>query len=279
MRRNLGWWLQPALALCLTSCIGANDEGGEPAEKFGIIDDRGIKNWSALWHVSQHGSVEFCLREIQSNSERQRIENAARNAVDGWVNLLNDADIPSGFTQWRDRRVTTTFGCSRDAYTIAMKSGGGGVCSPREKSIRLGRNARDQVLAHEFGHAMGMADTYVYGSGGAIPGQPTAMMQNAQRFTRDDEIGALALWHFINTGKIRCGPGTGYVRSNRRSSNGHPLCEPGQGDDDNDDDNDGGGCEDSRQYRRQCPQWARAGFCDDRRYRRFMRAECCGSCS
>ena len=83
MRCRYGWCLRPAFVLFLSSCIGVNDEREEHDEKFGIIDDRGIKNWSALWHMSQYGSIEFCLRDTQGSNERQRIENAARNAVNG----------------------------------------------------------------------------------------------------------------------------------------------------------------------------------------------------
>jgi hypothetical protein len=221
-------WLSVTIApFFLISCITDNES--RPEEKFGLIDENGAKNWSALWHMNQTGTIEFCIRNQRNQSDRLSVQDAARYSVDSWVDLLSKNPPDSSYPSWKRARVTTTFGCSVSSYRIDLVNGRSN-CPYSEKRINLGYDTPWQVLAHEFGHSMGLADTYSYtNNGGALPGQPDSMMQGATRFTDDDYHAIWSLWNFITTGRVRCGPG--YTPSRDYNGWGNAMCEPGRGED------------------------------------------------
>jgi len=208
-------------------------DGG--VEKFGVItgSQADLRRWSALWQMAQTGAIEFCVQGAQSTSERQAIEAKCAPAVNGWLALLNQGPPDSSFPAWTRRSVNVTFGCSAASYKIKLFTGRSNN-NVWGKQINLDRTPQPNELTHEFGHSLGLADTYNYSAAGGLAGQPASMMQNAVRFTSDDKAAVWAMWSYLSTGQVRCGPG--YVESSvtnagfpdamcRPSGTSNPTCE------------------------------------------------------
>ena len=192
-------------------------------DRFGIIDRGQVRQWSALWHMSERGSISFCIRNARSSSETQTLRGYARYAVSSWISRMNQGPPDSSYPAWQRSSVDVSFGCTSGAWTIAMFNGRSN-CEYDRKRINLGYGTGREVLTHEFGHAMGLADTYSY-RGGNIAGQPVAMMQSGT-FSQDDYYGLWALWRFLVTGNFQCGPG--YVRAYNGNYQWDLMCKPGQ---------------------------------------------------
>lgn len=278
------WFILFFTAILLTSCDQSEidtgselvdgselDNSSELDERFGVIANKQmpIKNWSALLHMDQYGSIEFCIRNTRNTSEKQMVEQDAIRAVNEWLDLMKRGAPDSSYPAWRRSRVDVSFGCGNGSYTIAMFEGRSN-CEYWNRKINLGYGyeSRKYVLTHEFGHSMGLADTYSY-SGGTIKYQPDSMMQSAQRFTDDDYKGIWALWNYIKTGDMRCGPG--YVQATKVNTAYDELCKPGSSQDQN---QDQGTCTDTNSN---CSSWASRGYCTGQ-YESYMKTNCCKSC-
>ncbi len=225
-----------ALVVSMSLSCAAEPPEGEPQsessidgsiEKFGVITDSqaDLRRWSALWQMAQTGSIEFCVQEAQSTTERRAVEATCAPAVNGWLALLNQGPPDASFPAWTRRSVNVTFGCSAASYKIRLFAGRSNN-NVWGKQINLDRNwnSRPNVLTHEFGHSLGLADTYSY-SGGTLAGQPGSMMQNAVKFTNDDKAGVWAMWSYLTTGQVRCGPG--YVESSATNAGfSDAMCRP-----------------------------------------------------
>jgi hypothetical protein len=112
-------------------------------------------------------------------------------------------------------------------YTVTMYDGGDGANAGR-KTMHLNYGAKLGHVEHEFGHLMGLADTYDYTNGQIMEGQPPSRM-NSRYWSNDDTRAVWTLWHFLNNFDILCGPG--YRRSDENNSGGSidyrdVLCEP-----------------------------------------------------
>ena len=138
---------------------------------------------------------------------------------------------------------------------------------------RSGYEGLDQNLdLHEFGHQLGLGDTYTE-VGYQVPiGQPQGIMNSAwavSDLTADDIAAVRHVWSMIYTGSSNpCSDDyqPGQVQENNLGSQ---FCVPLNEDPSPDDPL---GCNDNHQH---CAYWASVGYCA---YDPFVMAECCGSC-
>jgi hypothetical protein len=220
-------WKFLVLLVCwlLVSCGEAPDvsmgQVTSRADPFGVIDRGAVKQWSALWHMSQNGSIAFCIRNARNQSDTQRVQGAARRAVNGWLQRLTGNRPDYSFPEWTRSSIQISFNCSSGAYTIALFTGRSN-CEYDRKKVNLNYSFQTNEFTHEFGHSMGLADTYNY-QGGIIQGQPSSMMQNIQ-WSSDDWYGIWALWKWLVTGTYSCGPG--YVSADNGNYPWDLMCRP-----------------------------------------------------
>ena len=197
----------------LDSLLTDSPAGEEETEaRFGFFPKKSIKNWSALWHMSQKGSIEFCIINKAwhaDEDEEEMITKLRHNleyAVDAWIRLLRKDPPDGSFPAWRRPSIDVRFGCSGDHYNVTLGSGGGSRASiwTAGASILIHyKQNNETVVAHEFGHIMGLQDTYPEDW---YRDQPDSMMKN-RKWSDDDKFAIWALWKYIKTGEISCGPG------------------------------------------------------------------------
>lgn len=75
----------------------------------------------------------------------------------------------------------------------------------------------DYLVRHEYGHMLGMGDTYTTEGVLEPVGQPTSIYnQMLPILTDDDRAGVRAAWRYARTGYLSCGPGyhIGYATEN-----------------------------------------------------------------
>ncbi len=133
---------------------------------------------------------------------------------------------------------------------------------------------------HEYGHQLGLGDTYTE-AGYEIPiGQPPGVMNlyyNVQTLTEDDIAAVRQIWYMINTKKTNpCA--TGYTTgATKLNNNGHRFCVKTNGKPPVtppvDDGTPPGQCTNNNTH---CGSWAAQGECKTNPG--FMGTNCCSSC-
>lgn len=205
-----------------SSSEGAQQRQEEVKGRFGVIERDTIKNWSALWHMAETGSIQFCIINKAYHAEEDedamisRLKDKLEYAVDAWTSLLKKDPPDGSFPSWKRSSIAVRFGCSGDYYDITISYSGSSV-GINTRSARMNihyKQISEKPVAHEFGHMMGLADTYKEGH----EEQPDSMMKSLV-WSDDDKFAIWALWKFLKTGVMSCGPG--YIE------NSHGQCIPG----------------------------------------------------
>jgi len=133
---------------------------------------------------------------------------------------------------------------------------------------------------HEYGHQLGLGDTYTEAGYQVPQGQPAGVMAlyfNVQTLTADDIAGVRQVWNMINTNSSNpCG--AGYTAGTASpNSNGHRFCVPLNGPPPvtppGDDGTPPGQCTDRNAH---CGGWASQGECKTNAG--YMLTNCCASC-
>ncbi len=133
---------------------------------------------------------------------------------------------------------------------------------------------------HEYGHQLGLGDTYTEAGYQTPQGQPAGVMNlyfDVKTLTNDDIAGVRHVWNMIRTGSNNpCGSGytAGTASTNR---NGHRFCVPLNGKPPTkppvDDGTPPGQCTDRNTH---CAAWAKRGECSANPG--YMLSNCCASC-
>jgi ShK domain-like len=123
---------------------------------------------------------------------------------------------------------------------------------------------------HEYGHQVGLGDTYTE-AGYELPvNQPPSIMNlyyNVQGLTQDDIDAVRQIWTMIRTNSTNpCAPGYGPGQATL-NKNGHRFCVKLNG-------GGGGQCSDSNSN---CKSWASSGECT--KNPGYMLTSCCASCA
>jgi len=226
---SLAPWLCAALINVTAGCaleLTDLDDKSAQSSKYGTLNNymsrSEIRAVSPLMTIDRVGRINVCI-EVYGNAPADfetDIREAVQYAADSWNDMLNQPSPPNGdgvtFPPWNRRYVTIEFTCQGWGlyYVYGDMNNDRAFAYPSQRSVTLDAScAWSQyrlwnVMAHEYGHLMGLADTYTEAAAGLdVYGQPSAMMQNADGFTDDDRAGIWNLWRFLVYGGNPCGPG------------------------------------------------------------------------
>lgn len=230
-----GAWGQPWVALALLLTLALTSSCGENLwgvtgqdDKYAVFTDQylprdQLRGISPLVALDAAGSIDVCVDipagVADPTTMRADIEDAMSRAVTAWNDLLNEAPPPDQdgfvFPPWNWPTVTVNYTCSGAEYTVfADVNNDRAYADLPARRIVLDRTFLLEggnlfnVLAHEYGHLCGLADTYTEPEIGLdVYGQPDSMMQYAQGFTDDDRAGIWNVWRYLVNGGEACGPG------------------------------------------------------------------------
>jgi len=262
-RHSFVIWALVLRALVLSGCNVSTIESGVD-EKYGVFTEE-YMSWEQLRSVSplmtldETGSLNVCIefpQPVATQDEYQAmIERNFTTAVERWNEMLNEDPPPDQgdfvFPPWNRATVAVEYTCSGSPlYRISADvANDRAYAEVDQRRIVLDADSFTDdgrlfnVLAHEYGHLMGLADTYTEPAIGLdVYGQPDSMMQTAMGFTEDDRAGIWNLWRYLQFGGAACGPGYSTQAHNMWGT----YCIQGEGGDGGDDaggDWDGGGCD------------------------------------
>lgn len=231
------------LISCGPDQVKSDDNGSETS--FAVN-----QQWSGnsvLKTISSTAGIEICISfrdQVASSQLQTEARNAVSRAVIGWNGLLNGMTNPVWNISYPKTSFVsvgsgtcTQFSASVVKFNIWQQESRWTAqfptqrshARPWERTVNISPNslnAINYVVTHEYGHLLGLGDTYTI-SGQLEPhDQPVSMMQiHNNPFTADDVAGVRAVWRFIKTGGFSCGSGyrTGGTRANTFNYN---FCVP-----------------------------------------------------
>lgn len=254
-----------AMSISIAACRPRPvDDPAASRAKFGIDPTQG----SMLKSIAANASIKVCYRfrdaSVEAGRERE-IVGMLREMVSVWnTELVGMSDpawpvsnvtvevVPGKCWWWNTLQVDfwatqpswySSFGTTRTHFD---SRGSINVASEHTLGDSL---ALRSTLLHEYGHVLGLADTYVTPGVNEPVGQPDSLMQSvlvspdqsssggggvsvisvgssqADSPRPDDRAGIRAMWRYVKTGRLDCGPG---YRAGKVGANviGYLFCVP-----------------------------------------------------
>lgn len=226
------------LSTALVGCAPPEDEAHP--DKFGVMTESYmprslLRSISPLVRLDAAGSIDVCVMlagaAAAPSDYEARIRRSVEAAASDWNELLNQPppfnDEGTGFPPWVRETVTVNFTCSGDRlyYVYGDTSNPRAYADVVNRTVRLDTSCTwddgrlRAVMTHEYGHLLGLSDTYVEPEIGLdVYGQPPSVMQSATGFTADDQAGVWNLWRYLEQGGDPCGPGYDLQAVNTRGT-------------------------------------------------------------
>lgn len=243
----------------VVTLVSCRVEKNEQAEVL-YSSDAFLSSHSLLPEINKTGRVEACFQPIGgSQTERQEtfqeVNQALSVAVEGWNQFL------VGQPGWNQNKITVNVtpreNCAPSSQTLTIRAfindaSFQKLCSNMYPNIPLKDlptkcrshtyvkdhlinlekesidNRLDHVILHEYGHIIGMGDTYYedgYIPKSATGGQPNSVMNGPNPLSPDDRDGIRAVWQAIRQGNSFSNfCSKGYVAKN--GPNGMVFCKP-----------------------------------------------------
>lgn len=218
------------LHLFLISCgPGIANKHEQPVSETSFAVNQQWTGNSVLRTISATAGLEICVAYQDRSPDSQlqaEVRNAAIQAVQGWNGLLVGMNNPQWNVSYPNIRfVFDGYGtCSNYAGSVVkiniwqqesiwtQKFGTQrSHARPSERTFNISPtslNVLAYVVTHEYGHLIGMGDTYQIDGQLEPHNQPPSMMQvHNHPFVQDDITGVRAIWRFIKTGTFSCGEG------------------------------------------------------------------------
>lgn len=224
------WSRSAALCAAIVSAVAGCAPFDDPVpDKYGVMSDRYVsrsflRSVSTLVAIDEAGELNVCVQVSGAASApadyESRIRAAVQHAADSWNALLNEPPPPDApdlrFPPWIRESVAINFTCSGSRlysfYGNTSNDRAYAQIARREVQLDTSCVWNDRrlrnVVMHEYGHLMGLSDTYTEPEVGLdVYGQPASMMQSSWSLTDDDRAGIWNLWRYLELGGDPCGPG------------------------------------------------------------------------
>ena len=190
-----------------TAAQSADENGGTP--KYAFWSDVDIKNKSILLLLEKSRALTVCYA---GEKDKKALQTIVASAVQSWIGLLNQpAPKSQGYPAWSipASAISVRFACDKPDVTVVLEQQvrAYATLEPKREVHLDSKDLEYRVIAHEFGHLMGLGDTYSENGKFAPIMQPPSIMQNAASFSEDDRAGIWNIWRYLKSGGSPCGPG------------------------------------------------------------------------
>lgn len=242
------WQWILVLSVCLLSSCKIDDDGHSSKPNYAIrnLDASTLSQYSILPELHKNGGklsiqiISVSSQPLLNNKDVENLKKSIHDAVQSWNHILYEKSngIP---WSWSNLDVNITgpeqshpcqhyngvnWNCPDDnkvRFFIHDDRTARSYTNPLEKYIAIHASnvttihysdwhskSFNKLILHEYGHILGLSDTYIDAKYQTPENSPPAIMNSyyeVDTFTEDDIVGIRTLWDFLNFEGDICAPG------------------------------------------------------------------------